>query len=91
LVWGNRLAAVGVTIEEHRYYFSKSNTGIMDIWHYLSVPSLATHALLKRWVLWPGKTAVLPIARWVDSWTDPGPSDKGSFLLIVGRKAASGS
>lgn len=85
-VWRRRLEGVGLTVERWRYYFSRRNTAFMDITHYVSAPALVTHALLRRWVLWPGKVDVMPLARWLAPFTDPGREDDGSFLLFVCRK-----
>jgi SAM-dependent methyltransferase len=84
--WLPRLQGLGLEIVTWRYYFSRRNTSVMDAAHYLSAPSLITHALLNRWVLWPQKARVLPIARWVQGISAPGPTDTGSFLYILCRK-----
>jgi SAM-dependent methyltransferase len=88
VVWRARFERLGLEVESSRYYFSRRNTALMDLWHYLSVPSLATHAMIGRWVLWPGKARLLPIARLIDGWTDPGRPDHGSFLFFLCRKPA---
>ena len=85
-VWRARLERLGLTVESWRYYLSRRNTAVMDIGHYLSAPSLLTHRLLHRWVLWPGKVGVIPLARWMEPFTSPGASDEGAFLLFVCRK-----
>jgi SAM-dependent methyltransferase len=85
-VWRERLERLGLTVERWRYYFSRRSTAAMDLGHYVSAPSLLTHRLLGRWVLWPGKVRWLPVARWLEPLTRPGPSDRGSFLLFVCRK-----
>ena len=85
-VWRARLERLGLTVESWRYYLSRRNTAVMDVGHYLSAPSLLTHRLLHRWVLWPGKVSLIPLARWMEPFTSPGASDEGAFLLFVCRK-----
>lgn len=85
-IWRARFERLGLRVETWRYYFSKRNTAIMDGAHYVSAPSLITHKLLKRWILWPGKVDVFPLAKWVDPLAQPGAEDEGSFLLFVCRK-----
>ncbi len=85
-VWRARLEHLGLHIDSWRYYYSKRNTAAMDVWHYLSAGTLITHKLLKRWILWRNKADILPIAKWIDPMTDPGPEDDGAFLLFVCHK-----
>ncbi len=85
-VWRERLERLSLTVEHWGYYFSRRNTAMMDVTHYLSAPSLLTHALLGRWVLWLGKVRLLPLPRWIEPLTSPGRKREGSFLLFVCRK-----
>lgn len=81
-VWIDRLTSVGFTVQSWRYYYSRANMALFDLSHYMTVPSLLTRRLLGRWVLWPGKRNVLPLARLLRRWVDPGPEDEGAFLLF---------
>ncbi len=85
-LWRERLERMGLTVESWRYYFDARSTAMMDIGHYASGPSLLTHVVLKRWVLWPGKVRFLPIATWLEPFARPGAADDGAFLLFVCRK-----
>ncbi len=85
-VWRERLERMGLTVLSWRYYFSHRNTAVMDVAHYVSAPSLLTHHILGRWVLWPDKVRLLPFARWLDPLTQPGSDRDGSFLFFVCRK-----
>ena len=81
-VWLARLADSGFHVKEWRYYYSRTNMVLFDLSHYLSVPSLLTRRLFGRWVLWPGKRNILPIATLLRRWVDPGPKDQGAYLLF---------
>lgn len=81
-VWLPRLANAGFSVKSWRYYYSKANMALFDLSHYMTIPSLVTRRLLGRWVLWPGKRKVLPLARLLRRWVDPGPDDEGAFLLF---------
>jgi SAM-dependent methyltransferase len=85
-VWRERLERLGLTMEYWRYYFCRRNTAVMDLAHYISAPSLLTHLLLGRWILWPSKVRLLPLARWIEPLTRPASEEEGSFLLFVCRK-----
>ena len=51
--------------------------------HCMTVPSLLTRRLLGRWVLWPDKRKVLPLARLLRRWVDPGPADAGAGAYLL--------
>ncbi|MCH8851166.1 MAG: class I SAM-dependent methyltransferase [Planctomycetes bacterium] len=85
-VWRERLERLGFTVDHWRYYFSRKSTAITDAAHYFSAFSLITYALLGRWILWPGKVDVLPMANWIEPLSRPGDATEGSFLLFTGRK-----
>lgn len=82
-VWLKRLADAGFAVREWRYYYSRSNMIFFDLSHYMTVPSLLTRRLLGRWVLWPGKRKVLPLARLLRRWVDPGPADAGAGAYLL--------
>lgn len=84
--WRERLEDLGLEVVSWRYYFSHFNTAVMDVAHYLSVGSLLTHRVLKRWVLWPGKVDFLPIERWIRPLIATGQETEGAFLFFHCRK-----
>jgi len=86
-IWRERLAQADLSLLEWRYYFSSASTSAADVAHYISAPSLLTKRLLGRWVLWPGKVRLLPLARWLSPLAQPGPPATGGSLLLVCRKA----
>jgi ubiquinone/menaquinone biosynthesis C-methylase UbiE len=56
--WIRRLAAKGFRVSEWRYYGSPATHRMIDLGHYLSVPSLLSRKLTGRWVLFPSKPGV---------------------------------
>jgi SAM-dependent methyltransferase len=83
-VWRSRLAAVGIEVEEHFYYFSAAAHRRFDLSHYLGVPNLATKRLLGRWVLYRGQ--MTPFERWLRPWYEEPRAEVGAYLFFRGRK-----
>jgi SAM-dependent methyltransferase len=82
-VWRGWLEDAGFEVVEWRYYFSPRDTMLLDLGHYLSAPSIITHALLKRWVLVPGKGRFLPIAKMLAPFATPGADeDRGAYIFF---------
>lgn len=82
-VWRKWLEDAGFEVAEWRYYFSARDTMLLDLSHYVSAPSIVTHALLKRWVLIPGKHRVLPYARVLAPFAWPGDrKDSGAYIFF---------
>jgi len=83
LVWRGWLENAGFEVVEWRYYFPHRYTMLMDVSHYLSAPSIATHALLGRWVLFPGKERILPLADLLARFATPGSRDEpGAYIFF---------
>ncbi len=85
--WQAWLAEAGFEVADWRYYFSRLSTMALDIGHYVSAPSIVTHGLLGRWVLWPGKTRYLPYRRLLAPLSRPGKTDEGAYLFFHAIKA----
>jgi len=85
-VWQGWLEEAGFTVEGRRYYFSHRNTMLLDVFHYVSAPSLITKKLLGRWVLWPAKKRYLPYTRLLSRFADPGDADDGAYMLFQAVK-----
>jgi SAM-dependent methyltransferase len=82
-VWRKWLEDAGFEVVEWRYYFSPRDTMLLDLSHYVSAPSILTHALLKRWVLFPGKHRVLPYARVLAPFATPGEDrERGAYIFF---------
>jgi len=55
--WSASFADAGFNIVETTGYLSKKTARFLELFHYLSIPSLVTHALSGKWVLFPGLLA----------------------------------
>ena len=81
--WRKWLEDAGFAVVEWRYYFSPRDTMLLDLSHYVSAPSILTHALLKRWVLFPGKQRFLPYAKALAPFATPGEDEgKGAYIFF---------
>ncbi len=81
-VWQKWLEDAGFRVVEWRYYFSRTSTMLLDLGHYLSAPSILTHAIAGRWVLWPDKTRYIPFRKLLGPVSQPGSSDKGAYIFF---------
>ncbi len=61
--WMSRLATAGLVVETWTSYLRPSAMAVFDLSHYYGAPTLLSKRLTGRWVLWPGKRAVLPWER----------------------------
>lgn len=84
--WMRWIEEAGFIVESWRYYYSHRDTMLLDLAHYLSAWSLLTKAVLGRWVLWPGKTRLIPFARLLAPFSRPGDDREGAYLLFRCRK-----
>jgi len=82
-VWRKWLEDAGFEVAEWRYYFSPRDTMLLDLSHYVSAPSIVTHALLQRWVLFPGKHRFLPYAKALAPFATPGEDEsRGAYIFF---------
>ena len=82
-VWRGWLEGAGFEVAEWRYYFRPRDTMLLDLSHYLSAPSMLTHAVLKRWVLFPGKERLLPFAQALAPFATPGDDEtRGAYIFF---------
>jgi SAM-dependent methyltransferase len=84
--WMDWVRDAGMQIEDWRYYYSRRDTMLFELAHYVSVPSMLTRAALGRWVLWPGKANYLPYRQVLAPFSSPGPSDEGAYIFIRASK-----
>lgn len=85
--WRRWLEDAGFAIEHQRYYFSHRDTMLLDVSHYVSIPSILTRALLGRWVLWPGKARFLPYKQVLSPFSTPGADEtRGAYVFFRCRK-----
>jgi ubiquinone/menaquinone biosynthesis C-methylase UbiE len=83
--WSASFADAGFNIVETTGYLSKKTARFLELFHYLSIPSLVTHALSGKWVLFPGflagEKSSAAIARLIDYPVAPEQSAALCFLL----------
>ena len=84
--WRGWLEDAGLQVQSWRYYFSHRDSMIFDLSHYLCIPSLLTKAILGSWVLWPGKTRILPYRQVLKPFSSPGNDTEGAYLFFHCRK-----
>ncbi len=84
--WSQWLEGAGFRILDWRYYFSRRDTMLLDLAHYLSIPSLITRRLTGRWVLFPNKHRLLPYTRLLAPFARPGDDSRGAYLFFHCRK-----
>lgn len=81
--WQRWLEDARFEVVASRYYFSRRNTMVLDVSHYISIPSLITKKLLGRWVLWPEKKRYLPYRQVLSRFAAPGEDeDEGAYILF---------
>ena len=51
--WRRRFSDAGLRVDDSIGYLTPTQCRILDIAHYLSIPSLISYLVLKRWVLFP--------------------------------------
>ncbi|HEY7035493.1 MAG TPA: class I SAM-dependent methyltransferase [Thermomicrobiales bacterium] len=79
-VWRERLAAVGLEVVEHSYYFSAAAHRTFDLAHYVGVPNLISKRLLGRWVLHPAQT--IPLEWWYRRYYDEPIPEAGAYQYV---------
>ena len=63
--WTRRLEQAGFQVEEWTGYLGADAMAVCDLSHYYGAPTLVSKRLTGRWILWPGKDAVLPWEHWL--------------------------
>ncbi len=84
VVWRERLAAAGLIVEEHAYYFSAAAHRRFDLSHYLGVPSLVSKRLLGRWMLFDWQRKLFE--RWLRPYYEEPPPEVGAYQFVRCRK-----
>ncbi|MBI4973254.1 class I SAM-dependent methyltransferase [Candidatus Roizmanbacteria bacterium] len=74
--WRALFKKAGFTIVKEIGYVNERTAKWLDLFHYLSLPSLITYKLFKRWVLLPWVNEKL--VQWVETWHAPS-LQKGKF------------
>lgn len=67
-------------------YLSARAGSVLDILHYVSLPSLMSYMVWKRWVLWPALSNIYP-THWLASVMDDAVSleDAGALFFVLKR------
>ncbi|MEZ5381180.1 MAG: class I SAM-dependent methyltransferase [Microthrixaceae bacterium] len=85
-VWRHRMAAAGLEVVDHRYYFSARAHRAFDLCHYLAVPNLVARLLSGRWV--PHPAMARPYERWLGRYySEPLPQPIGAYQYLRSVKA----
>jgi SAM-dependent methyltransferase len=79
-VWQERLAATGLEVVEHRYYFSPAAHRTFDLAHYIGVPNLISKRLLGKWVLHPVQTK--PLEWWYRRYYEEPLPEAGAYQFV---------
>jgi SAM-dependent methyltransferase len=79
-VWKVRLAAVGLDIVEHAYYFSPAAHRAFDLAHYLGVPNLLSKRLLGKWVFHPLQAK--PLEWWYRRYYEEALPTAGAYQFV---------
>jgi len=58
-MWSIFFEKNGFIIEKKINYFSEQESKYNEIFHYLSLPSLISYKLIKKWVIWPSAYSIL--------------------------------
>jgi YYY domain-containing protein len=64
--WIGRLRQAGLTVQSWTSYLSPDAMGFFDLSHYYGAPTLLSKRLTGRWILWPGKSRLLPWEHWLE-------------------------
>jgi SAM-dependent methyltransferase len=78
--WDEKLAAVGLRMVEHRYYFSVQAHRAFDLSHYLGVPNLVTRRLFGRWVIHP--VQMVPFEWWLRPYYEEPLPVEGTYQFV---------
>jgi SAM-dependent methyltransferase len=78
--WRRRFDAVGLSVQEQRYYFSPAAHRAFDPSHYLGAPNLLARKLTGRWVLHPRQAA--PYRWWLRRYYDEPLPERGAYQFV---------
>ena len=85
-VWQARLAAAGLQVVEHAYYFSPAAHRAFDASHYLGVPNLLSKWMFGRWVLHPAQMVLFE--HWLRPYYEEPLPATGAYLFVRCTKVA---
>ncbi len=83
-IWRERLAEVGLAVEDQCYYFSAAAHRRFDLSHYLGVPNLVSKRLMGSWVLFGSQMKLFE--RWLRPYYREPLPETGAYQFIRSRK-----
>jgi SAM-dependent methyltransferase len=84
--WDAVFADAGFRIDTRTGYMDQGACRLMDISHYLSVPSLASYVLFKKWVLWPWMANLYPVSYLSGRMAPSVGADRAGAIFYIVRK-----
>jgi ubiquinone/menaquinone biosynthesis C-methylase UbiE len=82
--WRAHFKSAGFTVEQEIGYLSAHTSHYLDFAHYLSIPSLITRMLFRKWVLFPQINSLINTAKFVEKYIElPVPADKSAAIFYV--------
>ena len=86
--WLRRLAALGLRVEEWRYFSHPAAHCVFDVAHYFSVPNLIIYRATGRWVLRRGSLVQRLWERALRGYVERDCAGEGPYLFFDARKDA---
>jgi len=84
--WIQRLEKAGFARISYTRYFSPAAMRVLEIGHFLGLPSLVARWLTGRWILWPSRANLRLTEASIRLYYDEPPSPEGTFTLYVAHK-----
>ncbi len=87
--WENKFKKAGFEVKQKIGYMSPAACLLMDICHYLSIPSLLTRVVFGKWVLWPELTKLYPV-NWLTAvmGRKTSPEESGAIFWVLAKKSS---
>lgn len=87
-LWRAAFVGHGFRVEKAIGHLSPRACTLLDVLHYISLPSLWTYTLFHRWVLWPMFTGLYPLS-WLASQIEPNvnPKTSGALFFVLIKPA----
>lgn len=85
--WDAIFKRTGFEIVKKEGYLHKKNAQMLDLFHYISVPSLLLYMTFKRWVLFPGLFKLIHLDKIVESViSQPSSSEFAASFYVLRKK-----
>lgn len=84
--WKQTFTNAGFRIKKAEGYLSPSACRLIDVCHYLSIPSLITYKLFGKWVLWPRLASSYPISWFAKILDEPVElANSGAIFFVLSK------